>query len=565
MEIGIFAEISLILILTLILSVIARLLKQPILIAYILTGVLIPVLFGPVSISQSSIDAFSQIGIALLLFIVGIKLDLRIIRRMGVVSLVAGLFQISLTAIATFMVLQLFAIPFVPAAFLSIALSFSSTVIVVKLLSDNEDIHKLYGRTALGILIVQDIVAVLALMLAVSLSPASQPDNITSSFIEWGVIVFLLYVFSVHILPRFTRLIARSQELLFMFTISWCFVVAALFNIIGIGLEIGALIAGLSLSTSPYHYEISARIKPLRDFFIIMFFVALGLHLSIGSVMQVLPLIAALTVVTMLSKILFTYIGVRLSGYSKKVALLAGLSLSQVSEFSFILLALGISLGYVAGSEMEIATAVGMLSIAASSYLIVHGRKIYSWVFKAREPRKRMHKGKGPDVVLFGYNRVGYDLLKSFDKMKLSCLVVDYDPEIVSMLKEKNIPVVYGDASDMDFISELNFSKTKMVVSTIPDARTNIFIARHIKKTLRKKKTIFIATAHKIDEAINLYSEGVDYVIMPHFLGGKHASNLILRYGVDLNKFISEKARHLDELTERKRLGHEHPTLDYRL
>lgn len=564
MGIGVFADISFILILSLVLSVVARLLKQPILIAYILTGILIPIIFGSVNVSKEFIEAFSQIGIALLLFIVGINLDLRIIKRMGAVSLITGLFQITMTAIVTFVVLHFFSVSFIPALFLSIALSFSSTVIVVKMLSDNEDIHKLYGRTSLGILIVQDIVALLVLMIAVSFNPASSVD-IAYSLIEWLGIIFVLYVLSVHILPRFTSLIAHSQELLFMFTISWCFIIATLFHMVGIGLEIGALVAGLSLSTSPYHYEISARIKPLRDFFIIMFFVALGLHLSTFDISRILPIVATLTVVTMIAKIIFTYVGVVYMRYSKKVALLSGLSLSQVSEFSFILLGVGTVLGYTTGSEMAIAIAVGMATIAASSYLITHGKTIYSWIFGAKKPVSRKRSANGRQVILFGYNRVGYDLLKSFKKMKLSCLVVDYDPEIVAMLKEKHIPVMYGDASDIDLISELNFSKAKLVVSTIPDTRTNIFIARHIKKTLHKKNTVLIATAHKIDEAIQLYSEGVDYVIMPHFLGGKHASSLLIKYGANINKFIKEKAKHLNELKERKRLGHEHPTLDYRL
>jgi voltage-gated potassium channel Kch len=167
-------------------------------------------------------------------------------------------------------------------------------------------------------------------------------------------------------------------------------------------------------------------------------------------------------------------------------------------------------------------------------------------------------------MVLFGYNRIGYDLLKSLRSISKSYMVVDYNPDIVASLKKKGIPVIYGDASDVDFLASIEFSKSKFIVSTIPEVATNVVLLDYIKSN-SKKKPIFMAIAHKIDEATELYKAGADYVIMPHFLGARHVASLIEKYGADSSKFKEEKARHLRELQERRALGHEHPTLDFKI
>jgi voltage-gated potassium channel Kch len=347
-----------------------------------------------------------------------------------------------------------------------------------------------------------------------------------------------------------------------MFTIAWCFVVSAIFHVMGIGLEIGALLAGISLSTSPYHYEISARIKPLRDFFLIMFFVSLGLQLSPVEVISVLPLVIALSLAVIFGKALFTYIGVLLSGYERRVAFLSALSMAQVSEFSFILIAVGISLGHLSKEFLQLTIAVGIISIAISSYLMVHGDLIYRIFFRSSSKHEEK-ESDGPEIILFGYNRVGYDIFRSMKSVSSKYLVVDYNPDIVSMLKKRGIHVIYGDASDIDFLSELNFSKAKMIISTIPDVQTSLFLLDFTNKS--SKAPVFITTAHKIEDAICLYDAGVDYVIMPHFLGGRYASSLIEMYQTNKEHFNRERAKHKKELHERKRMGHEHPTIDFNL
>jgi len=559
--VDLFIEIAFVMALAFILSIIAKMLKRPVLIAYLLTGVSLPLIFGGADIAHDSLNSLSQMGIAFLLFIVGINLDLNIIKRVGTASLIVGILQMVITSAITFMVLQFFQVPLIPALFLSVALSYSSTAIVVKLLLDKGDIEKLYGQLALGILIVQDIFAVLALLIAASLSPATS-FNMEQSVLIWGGLIISLFIATMFILPVLMNMIARSQELLFVFTIGWCFAIAALFHITGMGIEIGALVAGLSLSTSAYHYEIAARVKPLRDFFLIIYFFSLGAQLSPSTFSSILPIVLSLSLITILAKIIITYTGLRAFKYSNNVSFLSSVCLSQVSEFSFVLMSMGVLLGYVPELYLSVATSVGIITIAFSSYMIVHGTQLQQILFK-ENLKSREKASAGAEMILFGHNRIGYDLLKSMRTLSNNILVIDYNPDIVAMLKKSGVPVIYGDATDIDFLNTLNFSKAKIVLSTIPDVSTNLLILGRI-KSVKKEHPLFMATAHKIDDAIELYKHGVDYVIMPHFLGGKHAASLIEKYGRNAINFKKEKAVHLKDLNERRALGHEHPTLDFK-
>ncbi|MCX8200436.1 MAG: cation:proton antiporter, partial [Candidatus Micrarchaeota archaeon] len=403
---------------------------------------------------------------------------------------------------------------------------------------------------------------VLVLLITASLSP-STPFDIGQSIVIWASVVVLLFIATAYVLPAATRAIARSQELLFIFTICWCFFIASLFYLAGVGLEIGALVAGLSLSTSTFHHEIASRIKPLRDFFLILYFFALGTQMFPSVLSEFAVLIAMLVAITVIAKVLFTFIGFRALGYGSNVSLLSSLCLSQVSEFSFILVGVGVAEGYLPQVYLPIATAVGIITIALSSYLIHHGEALSHTFFKVKQ-KSAKPPTQAAEMVLFGYNRIGYDLLKPLQRISKSYLVIDYNPDIVADLKRKGIPVMYGDASDIDFISSIDFSKSQLVISTIPDASINTLLLNRIKST-SKKHSIFIAIAHKIDDAAELYKAGADYVILPHFLGAHHVASLIEKYGADKGKFKAEKEKHIKELEVRRALGHEHPILDFKL
>jgi Kef-type K+ transport system membrane component KefB len=558
----IFIYISLIMLVALGLSIIFKLLKQPLIIAYIFTGIiLVPFLLDMGNVPIESIKASSEIGVALLLFIVGINLDIKMLKSLGKNSIILGLIQMILTAGVVALCLFLLEFDLITTLYIAVALSFSATVIIFKILSDRGEMQKLYSKVTIGISLFQDAVSALALLIASSFATTGG-EAIYISIIKWFVLIASLYVSGMYILPKFLEKLAKSQELIFTFAIAWCFTVAMIFSLAGLGVELGALLAGVSLSSTMFQSQISARIKPLRDFFLIIYFVFLGLQINFQVVMEMFPIIIILTVVATLGKIISSYLGCRLMGYDKKIAFLTGNALTPLSEFSFILMALGVSLGHIAPEFLVMVTAVGIFSITISSYLITYGNSLYYFIFKGKEIKEKMNI-QDTEIYLFGYNRVGYDLLRSFNKFNMKHAIVDYDPEIVKELKGKGETAIYGDATDYNFLENLNWTSTKLIVSTIPYVEANMNILDYLHKT--KQKEIFITTAHKIDDALLLYDLGADYVIMPHFLGGIHAAEILQVLGTKQKDYDELREDHIKELLLKKKMGHEHPTLDFKI
>ena len=255
-----------------------------------------------------------------------------------------------------------------------------------------------------------------------------------------------------------------------------------------------------------------------------------------------------------------------LLGYSKRNSFMTSVSLAQISEFSLIIIALGVSVGHLSNEISSLVTAIGLVTIAGSTYFILYSEKIYPHIskyltiFERKSIFKEKLKFKNYDIILFGYNRVGYGFLESFKQLKKKFIVIDYNPEVISELTKKKINCKYGDADDEDFLQGLNLDKLKMIVSTIPDFETSNLL---IKKTRESnKKAIIMVVSHDLDEAKELYEAGATYVIMPHFLGGSYASMMINKYGLNMNKFLKEKKKHLDHLMIRKNIGHEHPKIE---
>jgi len=559
----IFILISIIMLIALAISVIFNKIKQPLMIAYIFTGILlVPFLFEMANISLESIKASAEIGVALLLFIVGLNLDVKMLIKLGKNSIIIGFIQMLLTILAVGICLYLLGVDLTTNIYVSVALCYSGTVIIFKILSDMGDMQKLYSKVTIGASLFQDSLSALSLLIAASFATPETSDFFLS-FIKWITVIGGVFITGFYILPKFIEKIAKSQELLFTFTIAWCFTVAMVFDYAGLGIELGAFLAGLSISSSSFQTQISARIKPLRDFFLIIYFVLLGLQVDFQVIVDMFPLIVLLTIVSTIGKIVSTYIGCKIAGYDNKLSFLTGNALIPLSEFSFILMALGVSLGHVAPEFMVMVTAVGIFTIALSSYIIPNSEKIFYMLTKSKSKEKKNSESEGTEIYLFGYNRVGYDLLKSFSKFNMSYIIVDYDPEIVKELRDKKESVIYGDAADYHFLENLNWDNTKMIVSTIPYLQANMNILDYLNKT--EQREIFITTAHKIEDALLLYDLGADYVIMPHFLGGEHAAEIIQMFGTNQKSFDKLKKEHLKELMERRKMGHEHPTLDFKI
>ncbi len=561
---SLFFELSMIIVIAAITTGIIRLLRQPAIMGYLLTGILVSSYVFNIVESTDTISLFSEIGIALLLFIVGLNLTPKVIKEVGPVALIAGLGQIAITFTAGFVITKLLGFTSISALYVAIALTFSSTIVIMKLLSDKRDLETLYGKISIGILLLQDLIAILALIVISSISNNIGISELaTQTIITGSIIVVLLVLISKYILPHLAKFFAKSQEYLFLFSIAWGFGLSILFQFLNLSIEIGALIAGVTLSVSPYSHEISAKMRPLRDFFMILFFVLLGSQLAFDEINKILipALILSLFIFIIKPLTILAFMG--LTGHKKRNGFLVGLTLAQISEFSFIVIALGVKSGHIQNDIVSLITLTGLITIAGSSYLILYAEKIYPYfsdvlsIFERKQPKKIKDSTKKYNIILFGYNRVGYDFVKTFQKLKKKFLVVDYNPDVISRLTDRNMECIYGDVDDAEFLDELNLDKIKMAISTIPHYETNVLLIEKIRKVNRK--AIIIVVSHHIDEAYGLYNKGVTYVLMPHFLGGKYMSNIIDRYGFDLDKFSKERSKQIKHLKERKEAGHEHP------
>lgn len=563
---SIFAEIGIIIAIAAGVSIVMRFLRQPLLIGYIITGLIVgPYVLGIVA-SYETIQMLGEVGIALLLFIVGLNLSPRILREVGTISLITGLGQIVFTALLGFGIATLLGFGPVAAWYIAIGLTFSSTIIVLKLLADKDDMEKMYAKISMGLLLFQDIVAMIVLIVASSLSADASTQGV------WGAVLLVVkgFVFasiflliSTRLLPKLGRFFAQSQEMLFMFSIGWGLGVAVLFNWLGLSLEVGSLIAGVTLAASPYHHEIGSRLRPLRDFFIVLFFVFLGTQMTVGNIGSLIIPAIIFTLFVLIGNPLIMMILMGILGYRKRTSFLTGLTVAQISEFSLILAALGFRAGQISSDILSLITTVGIITIAASTYLIMYAEEIYKFfepalsLFERKQTRPENKRLPKIDVLLFGCNRIGFEFVDMFRSEKIPFIVVDYNPQTIEHLKKEKIQCRYGDAEDIDFIEEIKPQRAKMVVSTIPDAQTN--------KTLVEKLRslhfdgVIIVIAHDVDDARFLYVHGASYVIMPHFLGGTYASEMVSKYGFNKESFEKEKEKHLKYLATKKLRGHQHP------
>jgi hypothetical protein len=434
----------------------------------------------------------------------------------------------------------------------------------MKLLSDKDDLEKLYGKISIGFLLVQDFIAIIILMIISSFSGSAQGINtIFFTFLRGAGLVALMIPATYYVLPRLENFFAKSQEFLFLFSIAWGLGFSALFFYLGFSIEVGALIAGIFLSISPYNHEISSKMKPLRDFFIISFFLLLGSQMIFTNIASLLIPAAIFSLFILIGNPLIVVILMGLLGYSKRTGFMAGLTVAQISEFSLILIALGVKMGHLTNEILSFVTLIGLVTIAGSTYMIMYSDKIYPWlskylsIFEKKGVREKTLTVKKPEAILFGYNRIGYSLLKSFSKLRKDCLVVDFNPETIHDMTKKGIPCIYADAGDSEMLDEIKIQNAKLVISTVPNFEDNMLIIKKIRE--KNHKTIVIVTARQIDDALEAYEAGADYVILPHFLGGEYISHLVERFDFNKKQYEKEKSKHLKELKDRLFEGHEHP------
>jgi Kef-type K+ transport system membrane component KefB/Trk K+ transport system NAD-binding subunit len=533
-----FAEIALVLLAAALVGAIGTWLRQPLVVSFIAVGILV----GPAGIGlvtqHDQIELLASIGIALLLFVVGLKLDFHTIRTLGPVALATGIGQIVFTSVIGFLIAVALGMDALSAGYVAVALTFSSTIIIVKLLSDKREIDALHGRIAVGFLIVQDLAVILAMIGITAVGgdrTTEQSLIVHAATIVARGLAFLgaLAVLAVFLLPRATTFLARSPELLALAGIAWAVALAAVCEVLGLSKEVGAFLAGASLASTPYREALGGRLVTVRDFLLLFFFIDLGarLDLSMLGATAVPAIIFSAFVLIGNPVIVMVIMGVM--GYRKRTSFLAGLTVAQISEFSLILGTLGVSVGHIGPETMGLVTTVGLMTITLSTYMILYSGRLYEsiapWlrVFERRVPYREGDAAAAPeaDVVVFGLGRYGSGIVRHLLLRRRRVIGVDFDPDALAKWRAEGVPVVYGDASDPELFDRLPLAGVSWVVSTAPDMETSRILVHHLRERRFRGK---VAVAHRrADEGDASRIEGVDVLLRPYADAAEQAVDAI--------------------------------------
>lgn len=565
---SIFAELSVIIAVAVGVSLFMRIIRQPMIIGHILTGLIVgPALFNLIK-SEETITVFSEFGIALLLFIVGLGLNPRIIKEVGKIAGGIAVVKIAVTTGLGFLISK--ALGYTPetALFIGIALSFSSTIIILKLLADKKELTRLYGKISIGFLLVEDIIATFALVIVAASANGGgiSLEDLGVLVLKFGGLIGGLILIRAVFINHMGKIIAKSQDFLFLFAIGWALGAAALFQHFGFSLEIGALMAGIVLASLPYSQEISSRLKILRDFFIVLFFIGLGSHLELHDITAVLPHASLLSLIVLIGNPIVVMTVMGLSGYTKKTSFKTGMTGSQVSEFSLILLLLASKSGQVSHEAVSLVTMVALITIAISTYMIIYSDNLYGFferyinMFERKHIKERKERRKRYELALVGYQKGGHEFLKVFHQLKRPYVVVDYDPNVIEVLERNNEEYMYGDVTDPELLEELNLEHSRLIISTITDLPTNLNLGKWLEK--HAPNAVFIATADSAEEAAELYEEGCDYVMLPHYIGSEKISSFIRRSGLNRTEFKHFREKHLEYLQSHHELFTGEPATD---
>lgn len=537
---NVFTQVGIVLGLAVIGGGLAQLLRQPLIVAFIAVGIFLgPSGTGMVAHS-GEVELFARLGIALLLFIVGLKLDLHIIRTVGPVALASGLGQVVFTSVVGYVIAIALGMPPVTALYVAVALTFSSTIIIVKLLTDKREVDSLHGRIAVGFLIVQDIVVVLVMIGLTAFGQAGPGVHLgweaVGVLVKGAAMLTVVALLMRYVLPRLLHRLAHSQELLVLFSIAWAVLGAVAGDALGFSREVGAFLAGVSIASTPFREQVAARLVSLRDFLLLFFFIELGSTLDLSTLGAQVGAAMVLSVFVLVGNPLIVMLIMGLMGYRKRTGFLAGLTVAQISEFSLILAALGLSLGHLEQETLGLITLVGLITISASTYMILYSHHLYErlapylTLFERRVPFRELdglaETGEGVDIVLVGAGRYGAALAGNLKERGCRLRVVDFDPTTVRKHSLDGYGVHYGDAADPEFIASLPLKQARWVVSTIRDQAVNRMLLHGLRQSDYTGR-IAIATSSQ-RQAQELSDEGVDLVLRPYADAAKEASEWLL-------------------------------------
>ncbi len=555
-EITLLFHLGMILIAATLFNFIARLLGQPPLLAYLAAGLFIgPFGLGGLGIAIGGIPLgvqttqeillLSELGVAFLLFSVGVESELSKFRELGKIAIIGTVLQVVLTVLLVFFMNGfLHALSFEQSLYLGLIVAFSSTTIVVKILSDTKEINTLHGRLMIGFLLMQDVLVIIAMPFLTNIQSEFSISVVGGIVFQIGVMLVLAFVMNRYAYPRLFAYAARSDELFFLSAMSSVFLFIFISYILNFPMAVGAFIAGVTISTLPYSAEVSNRIRGVRDFLATIFFVTLGIQISPSFVNFPLGLALLLVGIVFILKPLVVYAITVMSGYGNKVSITVALALAQVSEFGFIIASQGKPILDNTPGLYSFIILLIAVSMAATPYMVGFTPIAYNFAVNNFGPivesvRKRSFLyrrikvlGNIPPkmeghIVVFGGGTVGSGIADVLSR-KASVVIVDSDPEVVSDFMGKGVGALYGSSDNPEIWAKASVEKAKVVVLATPSARPGLPLVHHLKRF--KKKPMIFARAHYYHDSMLLYDAGVDVVVMPHVIGSNFFIKRILQY-----------------------------------
>jgi len=567
-HIAVFYEMAVILALATTAGIVGVLLKQPLLIAFIVAGILA----GPGALdlirSAGHLNVLADIGVAVLLFLIGLKLDLHIIRSLGRVAAATGLGQVAFTSLVGFAICLGLGLDVLTSVYVAIALTFSSTIIVVKLLTDKREVDSLHGRIAIGFLIVQDIVVVVAMVALSSfgLGTGSNPAGFSTPMVLGSSVLLLigLGLFMRFAAEPLIARIARYPELLVTATLTWAVLLAALADWIGLGKELGGLLAGISVASTSYRDAIASRLASLRDFLLLFFFLMLGSRLNFGVLGdQMIPALV-LSIFVLIGNPVIVLAIMGAMGYRKRTGFLAGLTVAQISEFSLIFIAMGLTLGHVSQEAVSLVTLVGLVTIALSTYMIIYSHELYRVLEPLLGPFERQvahseqdiaGKQKDFDMILFGLGRYGNALAQVLHDHGVRVFGVDFDPAALADWRGRGLPGMFGDATDPEFPASLPLQGVSCVIIATPPlipGTPQEDSQAIVKESLRRIgfKGRIAMRSHDRSDGQRIVDAGADIVLSPFYDAATRAAELLELKPNSLAATETAKQQHLPEPTK---------------
>lgn len=537
-------DFALVILTATVLGFLARKTNQPTIIAYIATGLVLgPVMFDVIGESQL-VTLMSELGIALLLFLLGIEMNIDDIREILRPVINIAVLQTVLQTALAFIIPLMLGFTMQETVIIALCTVFGATPVIVKLLTDKDEASTLPGKIDIGVLILQDIylVVILALFSSGTLSnPAQIGFTLAKIFVLMSAVGALSLVSSRYILPVLFSRVANNKHAFFIHGLAWAFLFISLTAELNLSIEVGAFLAGLGLGQIPYREELKERIRPITDFFMVIFFSSIGLSLTADNLTAYWVEAVIASVLLMIGNFLIMFYLIDREKFTPETSFLGSLNMTQVSEFSLVVGAIAVTQGYIPGDILGYLSMMALITMTVSSYLINYNREIYE---KVEHLLQRFESEKKQDVeveryrdhaVIIGYNSVVRRIMPIIKESYGDVIVVDKDSGNTEELANENFEYIYGNFSHGEIRKASGLQDAAFVLSMAGDEKVN----HHVLSDTGRETTVFLE-AGSFEEAAELYDRGAEYVMLENVLTADKMADYLELYIEDPELFREE-------------------------